>query len=217
MQLTKISLADQARDALLEAIVSGKLPAGSRLTEESLCAEFAISRTPVRDALLKLEADGLIERLSSRGYQVKKLDREAVEELLSCRLSVEMQIFLENCDNIFQEGLQELYDELLQLDHTCDDPFGKARSIDDALHNIINDSCTNRYWREIHARLLKQRLPYRDMRNKGDEKQLLMLKNERLQLLEAILSGDKTRGAAALQSHLEKGKQDVLSALKNNS
>lgn len=216
MQLIKISLAEQARNALLEAIVNGKLKGGERLTEEALCAEFAISRTPVRDALGKLESDGLIERLAHGGYQVKKLDYDAVDELLSCRISVEMQIFQENHHNIFQEGLRELYSELQQLDPAGEDPLSKARSIDDALHKIINDASANRYWREIHSRLLKQRLPYRDMRNNGGTDQLIKLKNERLQLLEAILSGDRQRGSEALLKHLENGKKDILSALKKN-
>ena len=74
MAITKISLSEQARNELLASIVSGKLPAGERLTEEALSQEYGISRTPVRDALSRLENDGLIERLPSRGYQVKKLD-----------------------------------------------------------------------------------------------------------------------------------------------
>ena len=216
MQIVKLSLSEQARDALLEAVVSGKLPAGTRLTEEALCAEYSISRTPVRDALAKLEADGLIERLPNRGYQVRKMDVAAVDELLSCRISVEMQIFSENYENISRESLQELHSELAAIAADAPDALAAARRIDDDLHNIINDACNNRYWREIHARLLRQRLPYRDIRNKGGADLALKLKNERLQLFEAILSGDKTRGIDALLEHLESGKRDALTALQNN-
>ena len=55
MPITRISLSEQARDALLESIVSGKLAAGTRLTEEYLSSEFGISRTPVREAFLQLQ------------------------------------------------------------------------------------------------------------------------------------------------------------------
>lgn len=213
MQILKISLAEQARNALLDAIVSGKLQAGARLTEEALCAEFAISRTPVRDALSRLEADGLIERLPARGYQVKKLDAEAIDELLTCRISVEMQIFSENYTNLSAGILQELYCELEQLDPAAADALEQARRIDDQLHNAINDSCSNRYWREIHSRLLKQRLPYRDIRNNGGTELAKQLKKERLLLLKALLSGDLPQGAAALREHLESGRRDVLNAL----
>ena len=84
---------DQSETA---AFVTGRLAAGTRLTEEALCAEFAISRTPVRDALSRLEADKLVEKLPARGYRVTRLDLAAVEELLEALREVEMQM-LERC------------------------------------------------------------------------------------------------------------------------
>lgn len=216
MQITKISLSEQARNALLELIVSGKLAAGTRLTEESLCHDFNISRTPVRDALSRLEADGMIERLPSRGYQVKTLDSGAVNELLDCRATVELEIFSGDYDNICMEDLQKLRDELAALDPAAPDALSDARRIDDALHNAVNQACRNRYWKEIHARLLKQRLPYRDLRNTGTESLAIRLKNERLSLLDEILSGDMERGAKALFEHLQSGKLEILKVMNNN-
>lgn len=215
MLITKTSLAEQARNALLESIVSGKLAAGTRLTEEALSQQYGISRTPVRDALARLEADGLIERLPSRGYQIKKLDPAAVEELLSCRIEVEMRIFENDHSNISFAGMQELYDELAALDVSVADAFAQARKLDDALHSMINDACCNRYWREFHNRLLNQRLPYRDIRNNGSAELALQLKEERLKLLKAILSGDKTQGRDALFSHLDNGRKAILQVLNS--
>ena len=217
MFITKISLAEQARNALLEEIVNGFLAAGTRLTEESISSRYQISRTPVRDALRRLEDDGLIERVSNRGYQVKKLDIAAVEELLSCRTTVELHIFTHDYANISMDSLRELHAELTALDPASPEALSIARRIDDKLHNAINESCSNRYWRNIHSKLLCQRLPYRDIRNNGDHALVMKLKNERLQLLAAILSGDAARGAEALRNHLEAGQRDVLAALQKNS
>ena len=213
MQIVKISLAEQARNALLAEIISGQLPAGCRLTEEAISKNYRISRTPVREALRRLENDGLIKLLPGRGYQVKKLDVRDVDELLSCRMEVEMKIFSENHANIAMDELQKLCSELQLLEPASPDALAETRRIDDALHNIINAACRNRYWQDIHRKLLCQRLPYRDMRNNGDPSQVARLKNERLKLLQAILSGDPVRGAAALHDHLESGRQDVLTAL----
>ena len=215
MAITKISLSEQARNELLASIVSGKLAAGSRLTEESLSREYGISRTPVRDALSRLENDGLIERLPSRGYQVKKLDPAAVDELLVCRCEVELMIFEKDHENISLAALKELYDELTALDIAKPDALAETRRIDDALHSVINDACSNRYWREFHNRLLKQRLPYRDVRNNGTAELTLQLKEERLKLLSAILSGDKKQGREALLSHLENGRKDFIKIFNN--
>ena len=214
MQIVKLSLAEQARNALLEEIVSGNLTAGMRLTEESLSAQLGISRTPVRDALSRLEGDGLIERLSSRGYQVKKLDVDAVDELLQCRCEVEMNIFNCSYDALSRESLLELKQELCSLEPADPEAWIEARKLDDALHNIINDACSNRYWRDIHRKLLQQRLPYRDIRNSSDPALVEALKKERLTLLEELLSGDRKRAAQALFRHLEAGRKYILKTMQ---
>ena len=217
MQITKLSLAEQARNILLEDIVSGKLSPGMRLTEAALCAELGISRTPVREALSRLEADEFVERLPGRGYQVKKLDIESIDELLSCRCEVEMNIFCRNYPQLSQKNLQKLYDELLQLSPESPEGWAEARKIDDALHCIINDASSNRYWRAIHKQLLQQRRPYRDIRNNGKIRHLSELKAERLALLEALLSGNLEQASTALRCHLEAGRHDALEALKNQT
>jgi len=212
MSLQKISLAEQARDELLRRIVTGALPSGARLTEESLCTEFGISRTPVRDALSRLEADGLVERLPARGYQVCLLDAEAVDELFSCRTKIELLILRENYANLSREGLLELHAELMD----ADDALETARAVDDRLHALVGDASDNRFLREFHARLLCRRLPYRDFRNSPGTGSAAELRRERLALLDALLSGDPDRACRVLEEHLEAGRRDVLAALKQN-
>ena len=89
MGLMKRSLAEQAYLELVRKIMEGRLDGGARLTEEGLCREFGISRTPVREALRRLAEEGLIEALPRRGYQVCRPDPEAVEELFACRAMIE--------------------------------------------------------------------------------------------------------------------------------
>ena len=213
MALCKISLAEQARDALLQAIVTGKLAAGTRLTEEALCAEFAISRTPVRAALSRLEADGLVERLPARGYRVVHLDPAAVEELLAARRELEMMILERWFGRLDRAALKNLRDELAAADPGAQDALETARTCDDRLHALIGAACANRFLREIHAGLLRRRLPYRDFRNSPGAVSAAELKAERLALLVALLSGERGRSLALLGEHLERGRAAVLNAL----
>ena len=78
IQLDKISavpLYEQLRKALLEAITSGKLPAGTKLpTEEELCAQFGISRPVARQAYNMLIEEGFVERMRGRGTFVRSPD-----------------------------------------------------------------------------------------------------------------------------------------------
>ncbi|QRE73256.1 GntR family transcriptional regulator [Methylobacterium aquaticum] len=74
-----------AYDRLLGAIEEGELPPGSRLREAELAERFAISRTPVREALARLEAQGLVRHEPHRGASVARLDYAQVTELYDLR------------------------------------------------------------------------------------------------------------------------------------
>jgi DNA-binding GntR family transcriptional regulator len=74
---------------LKSAILSGRLGPGKRLAEEHLAEELGVSRTPVREALHKLELEGLIKPLETRGFIVSKDSREEIEELFDMRAILE--------------------------------------------------------------------------------------------------------------------------------
>jgi DNA-binding GntR family transcriptional regulator len=76
------SLADQAYQAIREGIATGTFAAGERVTERGLAARLTVSPTPVREALRRLEQDGLIERVSARELRVVEHSPESLHELL---------------------------------------------------------------------------------------------------------------------------------------
>ncbi len=80
-QLTSPTLADQAYDALRDAIISGELGPREKITERGLADRLSISPTPVREALRRLEQDHLIERLGPRSVQVTELDDGTAGEI----------------------------------------------------------------------------------------------------------------------------------------
>jgi len=80
---------ERAYEYLKSAILSGRFNPGKRLTEEHLAKEMGVSRTPVREGLHKLESEGLIKALETRGFIVSKDSREEVEELFDMRAILE--------------------------------------------------------------------------------------------------------------------------------
>jgi DNA-binding GntR family transcriptional regulator len=76
------SLADQAYQAIREGIATGAFSAGERVTERGLAGRLGVSPTPVREALRRLEQDGLIERVSARELRVVEHSPESLHELL---------------------------------------------------------------------------------------------------------------------------------------
>ena len=83
------SLADVAYRRLSEALLTGQLPPGRRLVMDDLADQLGISRTPVRDALLRLQRENLIEPTGKRGYVVCALSPEAVLHLYEAREAIE--------------------------------------------------------------------------------------------------------------------------------
>ena len=75
---------------LKERIIAWQYPPEHRLTEEALCREFGVSRSPVREALRVLATNGLVRRLANRGYAVRQVNLTEIEELYDVRLALEL-------------------------------------------------------------------------------------------------------------------------------
>jgi DNA-binding GntR family transcriptional regulator len=75
---------------LKERIITWQYPPEHRLTEDALCREFGVSRSPVREALRVLAANGFVRRTPNRGYAVRQVKVKEVEELYEVRLALEL-------------------------------------------------------------------------------------------------------------------------------
>jgi DNA-binding GntR family transcriptional regulator len=80
-ELSSPTLADQAYDALREAIISNELAPGEKITERGLAARLSVSPTPIREALRRLEQDQLVQRTGPRAVQVSALDETGAAEI----------------------------------------------------------------------------------------------------------------------------------------
>ena len=88
-RLQRRSTADEVADLLRTMVFSNELTTGDQLTESRLAPELGVSRQVVREAVFRLEADGLVERLPYRGAVVKRITRETVRELYDVRRILE--------------------------------------------------------------------------------------------------------------------------------
>jgi DNA-binding GntR family transcriptional regulator len=88
-QLDIKSVVDQVHAELLERIVAGELPPGARLRQEALAEELGVSRTPLREALVRLVSEGLVEFAPNRGATVARRDFGDMEQAWRARLVLE--------------------------------------------------------------------------------------------------------------------------------
>ena len=88
IQTTK-NTANLVADALRSAIVQGKLLGGQSLKQDEIAAEFKVSKIPVREALVQLQAEGLVSLIPSRGATVAELTLKEVDEIYTIRVAME--------------------------------------------------------------------------------------------------------------------------------
>ena len=107
-QKNSIPVREMAYEFLKSSVLSGHLNPGERLTEEYLAKKLGVSRTPVREALHKLESEGLIKPLETRGFIVSRDSKDEVEELFELRAILEGYALRIICGRISEEDLKQL-------------------------------------------------------------------------------------------------------------
>jgi DNA-binding GntR family transcriptional regulator len=138
-----VSARERAYDYLKEKVLSGGFKPGERLTEEQLAGELGVSRTPVREALHRLEQEGLIQPLETRGFYMGINSKEEVEELFEIRSILEGYALRCICETISEETLEELEsfiqkaEEALKSDQE-DQIFHFNTQFHDILHNLVS-------------------------------------------------------------------------------
>jgi len=131
-------------EKLKTAILSGELGPEERLTEEHLAENLGVSRTPVREALYKLESEGLIRPLETRGFIVSGDSREEMEELFELRAILEGYALRIISERITEESLHQLGTFIDKAQAALEarqmgDVFKWNTHFHDHLHELVSD------------------------------------------------------------------------------
>ena len=182
------SVREKTYEQLKAEIFAGRFRPGERLAEEHLAEKLGVSRTPVREALHKLEQDGLIEPLESRGFCIPHDSREEMEELFHLRMVLEGYALSMICERIADEQIRSLEEMVDESDEALqrgrlDEVFHWNPRLHDALHEMIADK------RRFHSLIVNMR------------KYVLRYRKDTLQYLDA--------GRRTIEGH-----RQLLSALK---
>jgi DNA-binding GntR family transcriptional regulator len=199
---------------LKAAILSGRLSPEERLTEEHLAEMLGVSRTPVREALYKLESEGLIQPLETRGFIVWGDSKEAVEELFEIRAILEGYALRSVSEKISEESLQRLSGFIEKAEtalqaHQMNEVFKWNTQFHDTLHELVSD--TARLYRMI-VDMRKQVLRYRKDTLQSPEGARRTLDGHRKILL-ALRLKDPDLCERTMREHIKLAKEDALQTL----
>ncbi len=141
MPLIRPSLRRSVREAILEKLLDGELPPSSRVNESSLAKSLGVSQTPIREALLGLESDGLLESAPGRGFLVRAFDVKEMRELYSLVGLLEAHA-LQKAGSPNPATLRRL-DQLNEQIRRCESRPRRAHELDTRWHQTLLAHSTN--------------------------------------------------------------------------
>lgn len=208
-----VALAEQVADHLRELVIRGVLEPGEHIVERRLCAQLAVSRTPMREALKLLRADGLVEISRNRGARVTAYSPDEARHLFDVIAALEgaaAEQLAGRLDAATLEGFEALHADM-RAHHRAGslDPYF---SVNTQIHDAIVAQCGNPLIGESRARLMLRARRGRYMaimeadrwREAVDEHEMLM---------EAFRAGDAGAAGAVWRRHLSNTGVSVERAL----
>ncbi|MEQ4209612.1 GntR family transcriptional regulator [Actinopolymorpha sp. B17G11] len=206
------NLADNVYEALKELIMDGIFPQGSRVNLDKAARQLQVSQSPLREALVRLESEGLVIKEPFRGYSTAPvLSKKELEDLFEFRFVVEPWAAAQAAAHITDEGAGLLTAEMATFSEA---PSGtsyhdyRGMALHDArLHDLVQKLAGNwhmrRAFQRTHCHLHILRLYYQGGMGSA------ALREHGL-IVDAIASGDRDAAAAAMRAHLEASRDRLL-------
>lgn len=194
------SRADEIYESLKMRIIGGDLPPGNRLVEEAIAADAGMSRTPVREALHRLEVDGLVES-KGRSIVVVQFSAEDLAELCTVRESLEglaARLAALARSDIDVATLEHLLVE--SEDAAADDDTGRFVALNHAFHEVIWTSARNRYLAR-QLGLLRSLIERRQDTTLATHERRAEAQIEHAAIVHAIVTRDPDAAEAAARAH----------------
>ncbi|MBR0388401.1 MAG: GntR family transcriptional regulator [Clostridia bacterium] len=202
-----------AYEVLKKAIITGEIPAGERIVETDYADRLHISRTPLREALRKLERDGLVEYVMRRGVVVRAFTIDDVREIYTIRNSLEMLTLPAIIEKATREDIDSLRERLSEMDRLQEkDDIEGLSPLARAFHWELTSICGQKrilrviegqdeYIRRFSAMSIRQE----NRRSQAHE--------EHHKLVDYVEAKDLERFTELTRKHIERSMENCVAAL----
>jgi DNA-binding GntR family transcriptional regulator len=197
-----------------DRILSGAYAPGSPLRQDSLAAEFGTSKIPVREALVQLQAEGLVDIYPNRGFQVRPLASAELDEVFRLRLQIEPGAVARGAKLAGEADRGAARAALLRLNEaTAAGEFGSSGRLNRAFHLLLIVPRLQPVAAEVLSRLhtLAQRYVQAHLRPEGRAKRAT---REHAALLKAWSAGESREARALMHSHIKSTRDDLRERLR---
>ena len=209
-----LPLRDVVFNTLRQEILTGKLKPGERLMEIHLANKLGVSRTPIREAIRKLELEGLVIMIPRRGAEVAQISWKILKDVLEVRSALDALAIELACERMGQEELELLYKACECFEEaTKTKDTRKIAEADVAFHDIIVVSTGNKRLIQLVNNLSEQMYRYRFEYIK-DESQHSMLVQEHKEMYRCIQCKDKKAAASVVKKHIDNQEEAIIRQLQ---
>ena len=199
-----VSLTTDLAVRLKEDILSGKLGENEKLVEQTICDTYKVSRTPVREALAQLTAEGLVTSIPNRGAFVTGISPQEMDDIFVLRKIYEIQATRWAIERITDDEMEELRENFEFMEfYTMKNDVDKMRNINASFHNMI--------YKASHNRMLMQMLSsyqiyvkYASREIEDTEQYLHDVLEEHRAIYKAFILKDPDAGAEAMSVHMDR-------------
>ncbi|NLM12130.1 MAG: GntR family transcriptional regulator [Epulopiscium sp.] len=212
-----LPLRDVVFNALRKAILSGDLKPGERLMEKQLAEKMGVSRTPVREAIRKLELEGFVVMVPRKGAQVAEITEKDIQDVLEVRGALEGLAVKLACENMDEKDLRSLKRVMKEFSEAS-----KREDIDEMIekdvefHDIIFRATKNEKLIQIVNNLREQIHRYRVAYLKSFD-DFKVIDEEHEQIVFAIENRDSTLGETVAARHIKNQEKAVIQFIRKGS
>lgn len=198
-----MAISDSLFKTMKDEILSGKLKRGAKLTEKLICTEHGVSRTPVRQALQKLEMEGLAKSIPNRGFFVIGLSSKDYEDLFTLRRIYEAQALtwaIERATKEEREQIEELF-EFMEF-YTMKKDVAKMLTINMNFHKSIYQASHNKMLENLLSSY-QDMLKHVEIKHQDYDDYLDRVLSEHREIYIAFKNKDIEAGVKAINSHID--------------
>jgi DNA-binding GntR family transcriptional regulator len=200
-----------ATELIRQAIIDGRLPPGRRLKEEELARELGISRTPVREALLMLQAEGLVDAAPNRGAAVRSHSVEDLDDLYQLRAVLEGYSTRRAATRLSDEEIVSLRESCKRFDALLDDGDDMSELVKENLffHQTILDGSGSGRLTAMVRQVIELPLVYRSYVWYSPEQQRISA-HYHVQITRALEARDAERAELVMKEHVFEARDLLL-------
>ncbi|MGB4779685.1 GntR family transcriptional regulator [Microbacterium sp.] len=199
---TAESLREQVERALASRIVVGEIPAGEVLTVPRLAAEYGVSATPMREAMLNLQRRGFLAPIRNRGFRVTSVTLDELRHIGTVRMLLEAPAMREVAGHVPAEVAQHLDALAAQIEITAEQRrFQDYLEADTTFHLTILELTGNPYLVGV-VRDLRQRTRLTGIVRSADAGTLIESAREHRELVRLLVAGDGEGAEALMRQHI---------------